>query len=189
MLERYPSQQMVKAMMEGRLPLPEDKQTRAAVLTAIARYKKKLAADAAQSANSQQSAPVVAQVTIGDVQSSAPVMATPPSPVPGLLAALDPAQKEAFLNGTQESRLALLQSLPDDQMLDLLEALPPAIRARVAAAGPVSLRRRVEILNTPQQVVNRDLSEGKLLRAIYSNRQLEEVLTRFLVQPLQRISG
>jgi uncharacterized protein (DUF1800 family) len=31
----------------------------------------------------------------------------------------------------------------------------------------------------PQQVVNQDLVEGKLLRAVYSERQLEEVLTDF----------
>ena len=33
--------------------------------------------------------------------------------------------------------------------------------------------------NGPQQVVALDLAQGKLLRAIYSNRQLEEVLTDF----------
>ena len=33
--------------------------------------------------------------------------------------------------------------------------------------------------NGPQQMVARDLSEGKLLRAVYSNRQLDEVLADF----------
>ena len=33
--------------------------------------------------------------------------------------------------------------------------------------------------NGPQQMVARDLSEGKLLRAVYSDRQLDEVLTDF----------
>src|SRR5580698_11151 len=41
MLQKYPSQQMVKAMIDGKLPLPEDKQTRAAVQIAIARYEQK----------------------------------------------------------------------------------------------------------------------------------------------------
>ena len=63
--------------------------------------------------------------------------------------------------------------------MDVLEALPPPLRARLANAGSPALRRRVQVLNMPGQVVNRDLTEGKLLRAIYSNRQLEEVLTDF----------
>jgi uncharacterized protein (DUF1800 family) len=53
------------------------------------------------------------------------------------------------------------------------------MRNRLAITGSPALRRRVEVLNTPGQVVNRDLTEGKLLRAIYSNRQFEEVLTDF----------
>ena len=45
--------------------------------------------------------------------------------------------------------------------------------------APPELRRRIEMANGPQQVVARDLTEGKLLRAVYSNRQLDEVLTDF----------
>ena len=45
--------------------------------------------------------------------------------------------------------------------------------------APPDLRRKIELTAGPQQVVARDLTEGKLLRAIYSNRQLEEVLTDF----------
>lgn len=193
MLQKYPSQQMVKQMIDGKMPLPQDKQTRAAVETAIARYQKKKKADddAAAATAAQNAGPMVAQVSIGDVQ-SAPVPPPAPPAIPAQLAPggrvtpelvatlpLDADQKQAFLNGTQESRLALLESLPDDKLVDVLEALPPQIRTRLANAGPMSLRRRVEVLNTPMQVVNRDLSEGKLLRAIYSSRQLDEVLADF----------
>jgi len=40
-------------------------------------------------------------------------------------------------------------------------------------------RETIEALNYPQQVVNNELVEGKLLRAIYSDRQLQEVMTDF----------
>jgi uncharacterized protein (DUF1800 family) len=92
MLRKYPSQQMIKAMAEGRMPLPEDKETRAAVQTAIERYRRR---------------------------------------------------QEAAATATPESRPA-----------------SPALR---------------RFLNAPA----RDLTEAKLLRAIYSNRQLEDVLTDF----------
>jgi uncharacterized protein (DUF1800 family) len=41
------------------------------------------------------------------------------------------------------------------------------------------MQRRIEMLNSPRQVANQDLAAAKLLRAVYSNRQLQEVLTDF----------
>jgi uncharacterized protein (DUF1800 family) len=189
MLQKYPSPQMIKAMADGRQPLPQDKESRMAAETLIQRYDRKKNADAANAPNPiQPPGPVVAQVTIGNVQSAPPppLPANVPVPPNGRMTPelvqnipFTPEQRQAFLNGTQESRVSLLESLPDDQLLDVLEALPAGVRNRLASAGSPALRRRVEVLNTPGQVVNRDLTEGKLLREIYSNRQLEEVLADF----------
>src|SRR5262249_44119009 len=41
------------------------------------------------------------------------------------------------------------------------------------------LRRTAMRLQQPQDVISRDLQEGKIYRAAYSNRQLEEVLVDF----------
>ena len=57
--------------------------------------------------------------------------------------------------------------------------MPPGLRQGLFAIASPELRRRIEMANGPQQMVARDLSEGKLLRAVYSNRQLDEVLTDF----------
>ena len=163
MLQKYPSPQMIKQMADGKMSLPstDDPLTRAAAQTAIARYEKKKGAD--------------------DAAQAPPAGPTPGPMTAAMLSALplDADQKSDLLNGTQETRIDLLASLPDDKLVAVLEALPPQIRNRLANAGPPTLRRRVEVLNTPMQVVNRDLTEGKLLRAIYSNRQLDEVLTDF----------
>jgi uncharacterized protein (DUF1800 family) len=141
MLQKYPSQQMIKAMSEGRMALPEDKQTRAAVETAIERYRRRQAVDAGEAAP-----------------------AAPP---------------EALPRGTPESRATLIESLPDDEQIEAIEALPQPMRNRLALAASPALRRRIQVLSAPAQMVNRDLTEGKLLRAIYSSHQLEEVLTDF----------
>ena len=159
MLEKYPSQQMIKAMSEGRMALPEDKETRAAVQTAIERYRRRQATDNSNAPASPQ----IGEVTIGDMQTK---IQTPPPP-------------PALQRGTPESRAALLESLPEEQQIDAIEALPQPVRNRVALAASPALRRRIQTLSAPNQVVNRDLTEGKLLRAIYSDRQLEEVLTDF----------
>ncbi len=182
MLRKYPSPQMIKAMAEGRMALPEDKQARAAAQVAIGRYERR------KGQNAAGQAPVAGQATVGDGQSMAKAM-----PVPGragvengrvtmeTIAALPltAGQKREFVAGTQESRLALLESLPDEQLSAVLDALPQQLRNRLGNAGSASLKRRVEVLNNPMQIVGQDLTEGKLLRAIYSNRQLDEVLVDF----------
>jgi uncharacterized protein (DUF1800 family) len=73
-----------------------------------------------------------------------------------------------------------------EQLKALFSELEPEKRARVAAALPPQvvvefpdLRRQGMKLRAPQQLVGTDLRTGKLLRAVYSNRQLEEVLVDF----------
>ncbi len=73
-----------------------------------------------------------------------------------------------------------------EQLQALLNDLDPDKRRQVAAAMPPNLiadypelRREGMRLRQPQQVVSNDLRAGKLLRAAYSNRQLEEVLVDF----------
>jgi uncharacterized protein (DUF1800 family) len=76
-------------------------------------------------------------------------------------------QIQALRNGTPEQRRALLASLPPDVRDQVLEALP-AVRSQLGLAGRKS-----------QQVLVTDLSQAKLYRAVYSNRQLQEVLADF----------
>ena len=186
MLEKYPSPGMIKDMIDGRLPLPTEPQTLAMVQTAIARYQRKQAADAAANMNGGV-APQPGQIAIGGVLMTPPPSAQPTAlPNPDVVTQrnldnlpLDAEQKQEFLQGNQQQRLELLESLPEDSLVQVIEALPAAVRNRLSNAGPADLRRRVEVITQPQQVVNRDLTEGKLLRAVYSNRQLEEVLTDF----------
>ena len=61
----------------------------------------------------------------------------------------------------------------------MIAAMPQQMRQGLFAVAPPDLRRRIELTAGPEQVVARDLQEGKMLRAVYSNRQLEEVLADF----------
>src|SRR5213078_4325773 len=60
-----------------------------------------------------------------------------------------------------------------------IAVLPQGMRQGLFAIAPPDLRRRIQMTAGPQQMVSRDLAEGKLLRAVYSNRQLDEVLADF----------
>jgi uncharacterized protein (DUF1800 family) len=75
--------------------------------------------------------------------------------------------------------VAALAALPADKQDEVIAALPGGMRQGMFAMATPELRRKIELTQGPAQVVARDLAEGKLLRAIYSNRQLEEVLSDF----------
>ena len=90
-----------------------------------------------------------------------------------------PGQLRSLRQGTAPQRLAAFLSLPREKQDDAIAAMPQGLRQGLFVLAPPELRRRIELANGPQQVVARDLTEGKLLRAVYSNRQLDEVLTDF----------
>ena len=88
-------------------------------------------------------------------------------------------QKRTLRRGTAEEKLELFRSLPEEKQDQLLEALSPKIRIELYAAAPPEMRRKIQKSGGPMQVIVQDLTEAKLYRAIYSNHQLEEVLTDF----------
>ena len=159
MLESYPSPALVKQMVAGKLPFPEDPDKRMMVDRLAARLKSKTDQDSS------------------------------PSPAPDLAALLPPEQLRVLRAGAPQQKLDLFNSFSEDRQDRVLETMGQGMRMQLFAAAPPALRRRIQSANGPQAMVAQDLMAAKLLRAVYSNRQLEEVLDRFLVQPLQRLSG
>src|ERR1039457_3484827 len=102
--------------------------------------------------------------------------ATQTPPVPADL--FTPEQLRALRTGTPQQRLAFFGALPPEKQEQVIEALP-GVRQALYDSAPPELRRRIELSAGPAQVVARDLMESKMLRAIYSDRQLEEVLADF----------
>ena len=92
---------------------------------------------------------------------------------------LSPPEIRSLRQGTPQQRLAAFQALDRDKQDDVIGALPQGVRQGLFMVADPELRRRLELAQGPQQVVARDLVEGKLLRAVYSNRQLDEVLADF----------
>lgn len=157
MVRQYPTPQMVKLMLDGKLAFPDDQQTRYSVQKLVARYKRREVAD---------------KVGLpGDADMKA--NALPES------WQLDDEQRQVLDNGKPPEQIALLETFSPAEQLDVLDTLPNGARNRLIGLAPPDLRRRIQIFNGPVQIVNQDLMEGKILRAVYSDRQLEEVLTDF----------
>ncbi len=96
-----------------------------------------------------------------------------------VLASLTPDQQNTLKNGTQLEKVTLLDKLPAATQIEILGAWTRPQRQALFASASPTMRRRISVMNGAQQIVYQDLTEGKLLRAVYSNKQLEEVLTDF----------
>jgi uncharacterized protein (DUF1800 family) len=147
----YPTPQMIRAVALGKQPLPDDPVAREAVERQVARL------DAKREVPDDQ----------------------PLEPKVPLTALLTPAQIRIVRNGSLEDRRALLTSIPASKIDDFVIALNNNLRNQLLPSASPELRRKLMLANNPQQVVASDLAEGKLFRAIYSDRQLEEVLVDF----------
>lgn len=147
----YPNPQMIRAIATGRQPMPDDPVTRAAVERVIRRFK--------------------AKKNIGD---DAPL-----EPAVALDQLLTREQIRTLRTGTVEEKRAVIAAIPESRMDDVAIALPPGLRLQLLPAVEPVLRRKLMLLTAPQQLVAFDLSEGKLYRAILSNRQLEEQMVDF----------
>ena len=84
------------------------------------------------------------------------------------LLGLPPEQRyEKILKMPPEDRMILTRSIRGRQGLQLLEGMKP------------EQRETIQAIFNPQLVVGGELAQAKILRAIYSERQLDEVMTDF----------
>jgi uncharacterized protein (DUF1800 family) len=160
-VQHYPPPQLIKAIADGRQPMPDDPVLRASVERLVSRYKAKKDPD-------------------GTAQNAAP--ADPNAdmePVKQLREVLAPEEIQIVRAGTPDRKRELLASLPNEKLEDMLIALPRGQRQQLFNFAPTDVRRKILLLNAPQQVVAYDLFESKLLRAIESNQQLAEELDDF----------
>jgi uncharacterized protein (DUF1800 family) len=154
LVRNYPTPQLVKQMVAGQMPFPTDPDRRLLIEKLVAKYENK------QAAGGNAAAPgAPAAQPLRDI--------------------LTPEQVRGLRQGTPGQRLAAFQALPPDKQDDVIGAMPAQLRQTLFAAAPPDVRRKIVLAAGPQQVVARDLSEGKMLRAIYSNRQLDEILVDF----------
>jgi uncharacterized protein (DUF1800 family) len=93
---------------------------------------------------------------------------------PQLQDLLNPDQVAVARSGNKEQILALFAYLDPEKRPQVASKLPPQ-----TLAGLPEIRREGQRQSQPRQVVSEDLKEAKVFRALYSNRQLEEVLVDF----------
>ena len=167
-MENFPPPQLIKAVANGRQPLPSDPMKRAV-------YEDQLERMQGRQDRKQPTDDPSASTSIGKTSalSDEERLDRRQKRVAADLKAqelldMDPDHRvNAILKMSAEGRRSLTNTLRNEKRDEFMEGMTPQQRETVMA------------LSNPQQVVANELIQGKLLRAIYSERQLQEVMTDF----------
>src|SRR2546427_4192863 len=164
-VENFPSQQVIKAVAEGKQSMPSDAAQRAVYRARLERYEEKKerkeepggseAATAGDKLSDEQRARRREDRFYADVKAEE-MLDLPPDQRFKEILKMSPEEQREFSNALKGNRRD-----------DFMEGMDSRQRETLLA------------LNSPQQVVTDELVQGKLLRAIYSERQLDEVMTDF----------
>jgi uncharacterized protein (DUF1800 family) len=201
MVENFPPPQVLKAIENGRMSMPSDPGKRAVYESRMAAYQQRQqnkedkggAGANAGLNNLDQAAPDMkpateSKTTAGPKNSPAEMRLDPNDPPltaeqrkqqkqredamyadldSDLLLQMPPeARYKAILKMSAEERLDLAKTYKGPRAMQLVDGMKP------------EQRETVEAIVQPQAVLG-ELAEAKLLRAIYSDRQLEEVMSDF----------
>ncbi|HEV3037103.1 MAG TPA: DUF1800 domain-containing protein [Candidatus Angelobacter sp.] len=177
MVENFPPPQVLKMVENGRMSMPHDEAKRAIYESRIAAYEQKQQADKQQQKEDANPDMKTDNAGQGDDQMTPEQKQRRQKKLEAQMYAdvdavqlldMPPDQRyKNILKMSPQERLALGRSLKGGQGMQLTEGMTPQQRETIQA-----------IVN-PQAVVGGELAQAKLLRAVYSERQLDEVMTDF----------
>ncbi len=198
MVENFPPPQVLKAIENGRMSMPRDPGKRAVYESRMAQYQEQQQKkqDGVASANpapaattSSAPAPSTASQDSASMQGMSPAMQlnanTPTTPEQRRQQKQREDAMYADLNGDQllqkpaEERYKAILKMSPEERLDLARVYKGEKAMHVIDGMRPEQRETIEAIVQPQAVVGGELAQAKLLRAIYSDRQLEEVMTDF----------
>ncbi|HKD04163.1 MAG TPA: DUF1800 domain-containing protein [Terriglobales bacterium] len=169
MAENFPPPQVIKAIAQGKQAIPSDPMRRAVYESQVERLREKQENKAGQANVQEEQA---------DRNSNPRVTAAPPASRREDRLTAD-AQFEDLLDLPPDQRMkAILKMSPEDQRALATSLRGPQREPLIEGMAPQQ-REALEAMNNPQAVVNDELLSGKVLRAAYSERQLQEVMTDF----------
>ncbi|HET9839095.1 MAG TPA: DUF1800 domain-containing protein [Candidatus Angelobacter sp.] len=201
MVENFPPPQLVRQIENGRKGMPSDPGKRAIYETRVAEYERRQENKEAKAAAAKP-ADVKADVNADPADKEmkdAPAANAKDSPAQMKLDPTDPQmtpdqrrqQRRAedamyadidntgLLDKTPDERYKAILKMPVDERIDLRRTYRGERALKLIDGMKPEQRETVLAMLEPQAVVGGELSGAKLLRAIYSDRQLEEVMTDF----------
>jgi uncharacterized protein (DUF1800 family) len=175
LMNRYPSNPEIRAIVEGKQELPKDKVEHAIYANQVEIYKQRRKELEAQD-KSAKAAPAAGN----------PQMQNDPAMAENK-ASIDQQKEKLYndLNATMlmnlkpEERLDRILSMTPQQLRNLDRGLSPEERNKLIADMTPEQREILLALRNPQEVVRGELMASRMVRDVESERQLEAVMTDF----------
>jgi uncharacterized protein (DUF1800 family) len=110
-------------------------------------------------------------------------------PPPAITPVLSAEEIAALLSLAPGPRMAKLLALPAGEYGSLRHQLSPVQRTALEDGMSPEQRETLIALDNPRQVVQSELLQSRVLRAVYSQRQLQEVMTDFWLNHFNIFQG
>lgn len=185
MMENFPDGQMVRQLENGRGSMPSDPAKRAVYQSRLADYERRQQLKKEEDANTNSKPDAQAQnqdqsnsnnsnnndaqmaPDQGQARRQRRAAMNADDSGPDLLGMSPDQRYQTILKMSPDERLQVTRSYKGPEAMQLLDGMTP------------QQRETIEAIMQPQLVVGGEISQAKILRAIYSERQLDEVMTDF----------
>ncbi len=167
--ELFPSDNVITQIVSGKRPLPADPVQKMIYSVQVARIEQEKAKQAATGGPNDMASP----------KPNAEKAAANPDALSPQDAARSIADRLLAL--AKDQRVAALENEPPEKLIDFPAQLRADQRDRLLAEFTPEEREIFRALAIPRNVVANELQQAKLIREIYSERQLQEVMTDFWV--------
>ncbi len=197
LLYRLPSNAIIRQALDGKLPVPERGALHAVyenqMFRVSAKRQEKAQKKADDQAKPQMAANAAPQMTAasggnGDVAEALMQAAAPPqgamdanqmTPAKTPTTPVDDGGFRRVLDMAPQQRVLHLVAMEPESFDQFFKSLRPQQRNALLQDLPPDLKEVVADLENPQRLVNEEIIAQRLTRDIYSNAQLQEVMTDF----------
>ena len=199
LMQAFPSAAVIRAVADGKFPLPTDRVERAIYQNQVFDYQEKRQKQAQEAAKQPAGEPIAAMtppaVLTGNTQDNAKAAAANESVMADAMALEDVASSPSItvheqklyadlastqvVNLSPDQRLGRLVSMKPGQLRGFMKGLTPEERSQLTTGMTAQQKETVVALLNPTLLVAGELLQTRLLTDVYSQRQLQAVMTDF----------
>jgi uncharacterized protein (DUF1800 family) len=194
LLYRMPSNAVIRQALAGKVPIPEQGALHAVYENQMFRVAEKKqekqneapatnsdqastpAMDGAGAMNSNDAAAKLLDSLDADGEDTRPATAMAAAPAPS---GIDPTHISTVLALPPQQRIVRLSAMQPSEFDEFFKSLRGPQRAALVAGLSPEMKETLGALENPQRTVAEELIAQRLTREIYSNAQLQEVMTDF----------
>ena len=191
LIQAFPSAALIRAVADGKLPLPTDRVERAIYQNQVFAYEEKRQKQAQEAAKQPAAEPIAGNTqpapagmaassdsVMADAMALEDVASSPSITVHEQKLYADLASTQ-IVNLSPDQRLERMVSMKPGQLRGFIRGLTPEERSQLTAGMSARQKETLVALLNPTLLVAGELLQTRLLTDIYSQRQLQAVMTDF----------